>query len=166
MILSSQSIQARCALVPPGFAGAWPLPMIDPFEQRTQHVVAGTTFGLGPCTYDVRVKDETRLWPGEFRLAVTLERFVMPLDVCATVMDKSSLARRGIAVQNTHIDPGWEGWLTLELANHGTEKILLGAGYPVAQIKFEMLDFKTQLPYTGKYQNQPAVPVPALRGTK
>lgn len=176
MILSAQSIVERCRpqyvtnfgpqlmLVVDGKA----TPMLEPFEARTVHPQAGTSYGLGPCTYDVRVKDALTLAPGAFVLGSTVERFAMPLDVCATVMDKSSLIRRGLAVHNTHIDPGWCGWLTLELKNVWlpedplAETLVLGAGYPVAQIKFEQLDRRTSQPYRGKYQNQPDRPVAAI----
>lgn len=129
-------------------------PMITPFFERTVHP-NGTSYGLGPCTYDVRVREQLKLRPGAFKLASTLERFVMPRHLCAVVMDKSSLVRQGLTVQNTHLDPGWEGWLTLELKNEGKLILALEPGDPIAQIKFEELDQPSEHPYGGKYQNQP-----------
>lgn len=164
MILSAQSIRDRCRLrfpllpVPDGWR-----PMLQPFVERTVHEASGTTYGLGPCTYDVRVREAVTMRPGDFKLCSTIEEFCMPLDVCATVMDKSSLVRLGLTVQNTHLDPGWRGYLTLELANIGHGEIRLAPCQPIAQIKFEMLDHVTELPYRGKYQNQDATAVPSRR---
>ena len=45
----------------------------------------------------------------------------MPSDVLGQVCDKSTWARRGVAVQNTIIEPGWRGYLTVELTNHSGE---------------------------------------------
>lgn len=162
MILSAQSIRERCVKHVMNMNRDW-LPMLDPFCERTLHEPTGTSYGLGPCTYDVRLGQPVRLWPGDFVLAVTHERFVMPLDLCATVCDKSTWARQGVAVQNTHIDPGWRGWLTLELSNHGPDKLFLSIGTPIAQIKFEKLDYPTDIAYRGKYQDQGADPVPAIK---
>ena len=98
----------------------------------------------------MRVAQKKRLGPGDFVLASTLERFVMPTNVMAQVADKSTWARRGLAVQNTIIEPGWEGWLTLELTNHGTSIISLQEGTPIAQIIFMRLDQPTEQPYEGQ----------------
>lgn len=138
--------------------------MLDPFVERQQHERSGTSFGLSACGYDVRVAQKRRLGPGDFVLASTLERFVMPNDVMAQVADKSTWARRGLAVQNTIIEPGWEGWLTLELTNHGSNIISLQEGTPIAQIIFMRLDQPTEQPYEGKYQNQENRPVEARTG--
>jgi dCTP deaminase len=134
--------------------------LIDPFFERTVH--HGATFGLGPAGYDVRIAEDVALRPGEFSLASTIERFVMPDDLVAIVHDKSSWARRGLAVQNTVIEPGWCGYLTLELTNHSMDFINLKSGDPIAQIIFHRLENPTELPYRGKYQNQPAGPQPAI----
>jgi dCTP deaminase len=97
------------------------------------------------------------------RLAVTLERFRFPRNICGSVLDKSSWARVFITAFNTHLDPGWEGFLTVELANLGEEPVEYLEGDPVVQVKFEWLDEPTELPYHGKYQSQPKEPVPAMR---
>jgi dCTP deaminase len=135
--------------------------MIYPFHDRS--VVAGKSFGLGPCTYDVRIAENVRLKPRGTALASTIERFNMPENVCAHVMDKSSWAREFVSCYNTHIDPGWCGFLTLELRNDTDEEVLIVSGCPIVQIKFEWLDQPTDRPYRGKYQNQEAGPQPARK---
>ncbi len=138
------------------------LGILTPFCERTLHKESGLTFGLGPCTYDVRVAQSNLLMPGEFWLASTLECFEMPDMICGHVMDKSSLARLGISMFNTHLDPGWRGFLTLEITNKSDQIRNICAGSPIAQIKFEWLDQGTDLPYAGKYQDQPSWPVEAI----
>lgn len=141
--------------------------MIAPFEERTKH--EGMTYGVGPAGYDMRIEfddtgfeKEMQLWPGMFRLASTMERFRMPNNVMGIVHDKSTWARRGIAVQNTVIEPGWEGWLTLEITNHGNEKITLKRGMPICQVVFHFVDQPVQQVYDGKYQGQRRGPVEAI----
>lgn len=136
---------------------------MEPFYGRTRH--EGMTFGCGPAGYDVRVEfdehgisKEVMLMPGQFLLASTIERFVMPPDVLGIVHDKSTWARRGLACQNTVIEPGWEGWLTLELTNHGNDMLQIKKGMPIAQVIFHRVDAVTE-GYEGKYQNQKRGPV-------
>jgi dCTP deaminase len=99
-----------------------------------------------------------RLAPGEFVLASTAEMFCMPDDVLGVVHDKSSWARRGLAAQNTVIEPGWRGFLTLELTNHGKEPLWLERGVGIVQVIFHLLDEPAAHPYRGKYQDQAAGP--------
>jgi dCTP deaminase len=139
------------------------LSIISPFYGRTRH--EGLTFGCGPSGYDVRVEfdskginKEVSLLPGQFMLASTIEKFDMPNHVVGIVHDKSTWARRGLAVQNTVIEPGWKGWLTLELTNHGIHPLLIKRGMPIAQILFHSTDRPTK-GYEGKYQDQARGPV-------
>lgn len=137
--------------------------MVTPFFERT--IFHGMSFGLSSCGYDVRIAQTYLLGTGPgigFALASTMEHFDMPTNVVGRVHDKSTWARRGLAVQNTIIEPGWRGHLTLELSNNGHEQIMLHEGMPIAQIIFELLDEPTHQPYTGKYSDQPARPVPAI----
>lgn len=149
MILSAQSIRRRTGI-------------ITPFFERT--IVHGMTFGLSSCGYDVRLAQSFLLGVGEgagFALASTIEHFDMPTNIVGRVHDKSTWARRGLAVQNTIIEPGWRGHLTLELSNNGSEQLMLHEGMPIAQIIFELLDEPTHQPYQGKYQDQMNYPVAA-----
>lgn len=120
------------------------------------------TYGVGPAGYDVRIAESLILKPGAFALASTIERFAMHDDVIGFVHDKSTWARQGITVQNTVIEPGWHGWLTIELTNHGYSEVLIGAGSPIAQVIFHLLPEPTDRPYSGKYQNQQRGAQPAI----
>lgn len=171
MILSAQTIRRLAGM---GF-------LAQPFNERT--VSNGKTFGLSACGYDVRVefgagqirKFSAPEWernpsyghrhsrPGyTFLLASTVEEFNMPPNVMGVVHDKSSWARKGLTVQNTVIEPGWRGFLTLELVYHGTGELIVSAGDPIAQVVFHWLDAITDQPYEGKYQNQERGPQEAI----
>ena len=129
---------------------------IAPFHERT--IVNGMSFGLSHAGYDVRIAQTFALQPGEFSLASTIEGFCMPDDLVAFVHDKSSWARRGLSLFNTVIEPGWRGFLTLELVNHSEDILFLFEGDPIAQIIFMQMSGPTERPYTGKYQHQAAGP--------
>lgn len=149
------------------------LGIMTPCHERTRHPSSGLTYGLSGAGYDLTLKDAMHLashrdawYEGQksFRLGVAQEHFSLPNNVLGRVCDKSSLARRGIQVFNTVIEPGWRGYLTLEIVNHG-DTITLEAGQPIAQVIFELLDEPTEQPYAGRYQDQPLRPVEAMRLT-
>lgn len=149
MILSGQTIAMRG--------------IITPWCERTvfDSKYGPLTYGVGPAGYDLRVEFDdgdvmkwVRLAPGRFILASTIEHFRMDTDVLAVVHDKSSWIRRGLAVHNTVIEPGWRGHLTLELKNVGEREIILQSGSPIAQVVFHQLDRPANLAYDGKYQDQ------------
>lgn len=120
----------------------------------------GTSYGLSEAGYDIRIKQDITLHPlKRFALASTVERFQMPDNLVAIVHDKSTWARRGLSVFNTVIEPGWEGWLTLELIYHGWKPLRIKAGSGIAQCLFH--EIKTPNTYNGKYQNQEDRPVEA-----
>lgn len=130
--------------------------LIEPFSRRG--VFEGKSYGLSSCGYDVRLAQDIWLWPFWGRLGSTIEHFDMPTDLVGRVCDKSSWARRFVLVQNTVIEPGWRGYLTLELTRFLPWPIRLRKGTPIAQIVFERLEEATEQPYAGKYQNQEAGP--------
>lgn len=121
----------------------------------------GVTHGLGEAGYDVRVAQDIVLHPFKrFTLASTVEKFTMPNTLVGIVHDKSSHIRRGLVVGNSVVEPSWEGFLTLELFYHGWGVLRLPAGTGIAQVIFHALTNIAS--YRGKYQNQPARPVPAI----
>jgi dCTP deaminase len=150
MILSPQEIRERA--------------IIHPFHERTVSG-NGMSFGLSHAGYDVRCDQDFLLWPGRCVLASTMERFEMPADCVGQVADKSTWARRFITMQNTVIEPGWKGFLTLEIINHSLRFVRIRKGDPIAQILFVRMSQETERPYTGKYQNQERGPQKARRET-
>jgi len=126
-------------------------------DKRKKH---GVSYGLSEAGYDIRINQTITLHPfRKFALASTYENFTMPNHLVGIVHDKSTWARRGLSVFNTVIEPGWYGYLTLELVYHGWRPLRIKAGSGIAQVIFH----QTQNPaeYSGKYQNQPNKPVAA-----
>jgi len=156
MILPSQKILSTLVTDP---VTGLKRSIIEPFELRTVH--NGKSYGLSHAGYDVRIKQDRVLKPKEFAIASTVEHFVVPSDLLLLVKDKSSWARDGLSVFNTVIEPGWHGWLTLELVNHSDTTLTIRAGDPIAQIIFQRLEEPTIDAYRGKYQGQADEPVPA-----
>jgi len=121
----------------------------------------GVSYGLSEAGYDIRIKQEVRLNPeNRFALASTVERFHMPVHLVGIVHDKSTWARQALSVFNTVIEPGWEGYLTLELVYHGNGELIIPAGVGIAQVLFHALVNDASYG-DGKYQNQPDQPVEA-----
>lgn len=126
-----------------------------------KHRAHGVSHGLTEAGYDLRIKQAVTLHPFKrFTLASTIERFDMPADLVAVVHDKSTWARRGLSVFNTVLEPGWKGWLTLELVYHGWGVLRIPAGAGIAQALFHQLSEPAE--YDGKYQHQADKPVAAI----
>ena len=149
----------------------------------TKERAHGVSHGLVEVGYDIRIKQDVQfthrkvrmiqgigfqmcsiigdeIKVGNFCLASAMEEFDMPDNLVGIVHDKSTWARRGLSVLNTVIEPGWKGFLTLELVYHGQEGLIIPAGSGIAQVIFHEL--VTAASYSGKYQNQADRPVPAL----
>ena len=101
------------------------------------------------------------LHPGEFVLGSTSERVRLPDDLVARLEGKSSLGRLGLLIHSTagYVDPGWDGYLTLELSNVANLPITIYPGMKIGQISFFRLSSAAENPYgskqTGsKYQGQ------------
>lgn len=149
--------------------------------KKTEH---GVSYGLGEVGYDIRVKQQIIfgkkdgcrvvevadiengvtvnpvLELGTFALASAIEKFQMPSNLVGIVHDKSTWARQGLSVFNTVIEPGWHGFLTLELVYHGGKHLVIPAGAGIAQVVFHELSERAS--YNGKYQDQANKPVPSI----
>lgn len=139
----------------------------------------GVSYGLGEAGYDIRIKQDITFYRlfglipmvkvvdgnqvsrhfGKFTLASAIEKFNMSKYCVAIVHDKSTWARRALSVFNTVIEPGWKGYLTLELVYHGRKKLHIPAGSGIAQVLFHLVQEPAN--YNGKYMNQPDKPVKA-----
>jgi dCTP deaminase len=147
-------------------------PIVDMLEYKARYL--GVSHGLSEAGYDIRIKQdiifqpETAVHPaghwidgkyenGTFTIASAVEEFSMPDDLVGVVHDKSTWARHGLSDFNTVIEPGWKGFLTLELVHHGREKLHIPAGAGIAQVLFHKTLVSAS--YDGKYQDQPDIPV-------
>ncbi len=101
------------------------------------------------------------LHPGEFVLGSTLEKITIPNTMVARIEGKSSLGRLGLLIHSTagFVDPGFDGNLTLELANVSRLPITLYYGMRIGQISFQKMNSAAEKPYgspelSSRYQGQ------------
>ena len=120
-----------------------------------------SSYGLTECGYDIRLAQDIWLFPGRrFILVSSFEYFNVPNHVMGRVLNKSSWARMGVDVsRSTNMEPGWKGFLTLEITYSKLMPLFIPKGHGIAQIIFEQINSPAQ--YVGKYQNQEAGPVAA-----
>jgi dCTP deaminase len=110
---------------------------------------------------EVYEDDALILHPGEFVLGATLERIALPHDLVGRLEGKSSLGRLGLLIHTTagFVDPGFNGYLTLELSNVANLPITLYPGMKIGQISFLKMTTPAEIPYGSaalgsKYQGQ------------
>ncbi|MDO5670946.1 MAG: dCTP deaminase [Corynebacterium sp.] len=110
---------------------------------------------------EVEEGDAFVLHPGEFVLASTLEKFTLPDNLAGRLEGKSSLGRLGLLTHSTagFIDPGFSGYVTLELSNVANLPMTLWPGMKVGQMAIFKMSSPAEVPYgTGslgsKYQGQ------------
>jgi dCTP deaminase len=110
---------------------------------------AGKPFLLSPYTY---------------ALGFTLERLHIPTELKGRCVGKSTLARSGVLLNTTPLEPGWHGHLTLEISNVTPCPAILYPGEGIAQLELETLLEPPEMCYGGKggkYQGQGPEPTPA-----
>lgn len=101
-----------------------------------------------------------------FVLAETAETVTLPRDLAARIEGKSTIGRQALLVHTAgFVDPGFEGTLTLELANVTDYPIGVQPGQLIAQLWFHMLLEPAERPYGSpglgsRYQGQSG-PTPA-----
>jgi dCTP deaminase len=89
------------------------------------------------------------LHPGEFVLGSTLERVALPDDVVGRLEGKSSLGRLGLLIHSTagYVDPGFRGYLTLELSNVANLPITIYPGMRIGQLSIFRMTSPAENPY-------------------
>lgn len=76
--------------------------------------------------------------PGQFMLGHSMEYIKLPDQISADLEGRSSFARLGIEIHMTagFVDPGFEGVLTFEIFNAGTNPVMLYPGLRIGQLRF------------------------------
>lgn len=96
-------------------------------------------------------------------LGYSLERICVPRHLKGRCVGKSSLARCGILLNCTPLEPGWKGYLTLEIANVTPCPVEVYVGEGICQVEFDTLAAAPDVTYGqkagAKYQDQGAEPV-------
>ena len=167
--------------------------MIEPFveSQVRENVIS---YGLSSYGYDVRIADEYKIFtnlnstivdpkhfdpksfvdfkgevcivpPNSFALGRTIEYFRIPRKTMTICVGKSTYARCGIITNVTPLEPGWEGYITLEVSNTTPLPAKIYSGEGIAQILFFESDEECLTSYAdkkGKYQGQTGVTLPKI----
>ncbi|MEO8606709.1 MAG: dCTP deaminase [Chloroflexota bacterium] len=167
--------------------------MIEPFvENQVREGVI--SYGVSSYGYDMRVSNQFKIFtnvysaivdpknfspqsfvdfegetciipPNSFALAVSVEYFRIPRSVLAITTGKSTFARCGIITNVTPLEPGWEGFVTLEISNTTPLPAKVYANEGIAQVLFFEGDEECETSYAdkkGKYQGQIGVTPPKL----
>lgn len=167
--------------------------MIKPFVDRQvrKDVIS---YGLSSYGYDIRIADEFKIFtnlnstivdpknfdaksfvdfkgtvclipPNSFVLGRTIEYFKIPRNTMTICVGKSTYARCGIITNVTPLEPGWEGYLTLEISNTTPLPAKIYSNEGIAQILFFESDEQCDFSYAdkkGKYQAQTGVTLPKV----
>lgn len=91
-----------------------------------------------------------------YGLGVAKEKIHLPFDSIAIALGKSTYARSGIHCNVTPAEPGFEGYLTLELSNSTPQDCKVYANEGICQLIF-LVGNTCSVSYRhrgGKYQNQ------------
>ncbi len=120
------------------------MPFIDPTKKEHSNEI----------TREIVVKDGEQfiMQPGDFVLAVTLEKLIISSDLIGRLEGRSSLGRLGIVVHSTAsiFDPGWDGHPVLELGNLGRMAVALTPGMRICSFTFDQLSTPADVPYMKK----------------
>lgn len=168
--------------------------MIEPFIERNIGKGEAVSFGLSSYGYDLRVADEYKIFhnalnsvidpkkiesdsfidfkgdvciipPNSFALARSVEYFRIPDNVLAVCVGKSTYARCGIITNVTPFEPGWEGYVTLEISNTTPLPAKIYSNEGLCQVLFFESDEPCEVSYRnkqGKYQNQTGITLPRV----
>jgi len=162
MILSDRDLKRRLA------SGSIVVEPLDDPEVQIQPASIDLRLGDrflsidGDLAHDVGDGEASVLAPGGFALGATAERVRVPHDLVARVDGRSSVGRLAVLVHATagFVDPGFEGVITLELANLGSRPAVLQPGMRVCRIVFHTLTSPVERPYGpergSKYSGQDA----------
>ena len=164
--------------------------MIVPFGKPAS-MQGRISFGLSAYGYDFRLHDEYKIpdfkgckisgpkdmnsnhyrdFKGHccvidansFVLARSLEYFRIPRDVLVICYGKSTYARCGVFVNVTPLEPEWEGFITVSIANLSPVPVKVYSGEGIGQAVFIRAESECTTSYAdkkGKYQAQKMIQV-------
>jgi dCTP deaminase len=104
--------------------------------------------------------------PNSFALGETIEYLEIPRDVIGVCVGKSTVARCGIIVNVTPLEPEWRGKVTIEISNTTPLPAKVYANEGIAQILFLKTDAVCKTSYadkSGRYQDQRGLTLPFVQ---
>ena len=133
------------------------------FSQRVSEVIDPKNFPLSHLSE--RSGETCELPPYGFMLAASVEYIRVPQDTLVVCVGKSTYARCGLIIGVTPLEPGWQGYITLELFNSSPLPIRLYGGEGICQCLFFKGNEPCQTSYSdrnGKYMHQTGVTLPRI----
>ena len=147
------------------------------------------SYGVSSYGYDIRISNEYKIFtnafsvivdpknfdpkafvdfqgetciipPNSFVLCRSLEKFIIPDDVLVVTLGKSTYARCGLILNITPAEPGWRGFLTIEISNTTPLPARIYSYEGIGQLLFFRGEERPTITYGdrhGKYQNQVGV---------
>lgn len=104
--------------------------------------------------------------PKSFALTQSYEHFIIPRNVHCLVLGKSTYARCGIFLNATPLEPGWRGYITLEIYNSTPLPARIYVEEGIGQVLFFEGDTTPTVSYEdkkGKYQDQLTLTLPRVK---
>lgn len=161
--------------------------MIEPFF--SEKIKKGISFGLSSYGYDFTLSDEFMIFkgkiaspkkikesdfeyfkgkvckipPNSFVLGRSIEYFRIPRDVIGICFGKSTYARSGIIINVTPLEPEWEGYITIQIANLTPVEAEIYAEEGIGQVIFLSSDEVCEKSYkdnSGKYNKAKWIQLP------
>ncbi len=162
--------------------------LIDPFSPAK--IKKGISFGLSSYGYDFTLADEFKVFagngpvspkllkeahfrdfrgascripPNSFILGRSGEYFRIPRDVLGICFGKSTYARCGVIINVTPLEPEWEGYITIQVANLTPVEAEVYAGEGIGQVVFlcaEEVCEKSYKDTSGKYNAAQGIQLP------
>ncbi len=116
---------------------------IDPFSKESESITR---------EFAITDKSPFIIQSGDFVLGSTIEYVEVPDDLTGRLEGRSSIGRLGIVIHSTaaNIECGFQGNITLELANMGKMPVALYPGMRICSISFEELSSPAEVPYYKK----------------
>jgi len=99
--------------------------------------------------FDIAEGQYVTIRPGETVMGRVYERFKVPSSCAGKIEGRSSFARLGLAVHCTgdFINPGWQGFMPLQLSNYGPYPLRLAPYFSICQLMLVRLASEPERSY-------------------
>ena len=138
---------------------------VDVVESLAGGVIDPNDFDFN-IPVSIRDVDTILIPPKTFFMGVSQERLRIPREVSVICNGKSTIARSGLQIYVTPLEPEWEGFITLEFYNSTDSYMRLQAGMGISQLQFLLGAGVCDVSYAdrkGKYNLQAPEPIPPLK---
>ncbi|WP_080995138.1 dCTP deaminase domain-containing protein [Pseudomonas fluorescens] len=100
--------------------------------------------------------------PGETVLVFSKEYFSLPHNVYARVNTVGQIFLAGFSAENTYVDPGFQGQISITLINNSSRVLSMEQGAPLARVEFIKLSKKPERTHSGRKGVRESKVVPSI----